>query len=92
MITLKRRAGQFFPRVLYGLRAARLNQQRIIVTGGHDGATRDEVLKCQCDILYVDRCLSTMLKHQLGRKSGILKGGDLGTPLLKLVALVISIQ
>ena len=89
---MERRAGYFFPRALHALKAARLNQQRILVTGGNDGATRDEVLKCQCDILFVYRCLSTMLKHQLGRKSGNLKRGDGTTPSLKLVALVISIQ
>ena len=55
---------------------------------GLDVSNRDEVLKCQCDILFAYRCLSTMLKHQLGRKSEILKRGDTSTPLLKSVALV----
>ena len=73
---------------MWGLRAAHLNQERILVTGGLDGSRRDEVLKCQCDILFVYRCLSTMWRKQLGRKSGNLKRGDISMPSLKSVALV----
>ena len=45
-----------FPRALFGLRAAHLNQQ-VVVTGGYDGrSNRDEVLcgipfNCLCFVL-----------------------------------------
>ena len=39
-----------FPRAVYGLRAARLNQQVVVVGGADRGIYRDEVL---CEILLL---------------------------------------
>ena len=81
-----------FPRALFWLKAAHLNQQ-VVVTGGLDGNNIDEVF---CGILklivfylaFVSRCFSTMLRQERGEKLGNFKSSEMITPSLKLTLLL----
>ena len=53
-----------FPRVLYGLRAAHLNQQVVVTGGGWDGSnSRDEVL-CGLTICYLSTFQVLQYNHE----------------------------